>query len=276
MTSGFGEIAERLRRSTVQIRSGRRGLGSGVVWERSGTIVSNAHVIGSGPNTVELWDGREFPARVVVQDHRHDLAQLEISTLGLDVAEAGDSDKLRPGALVIAIGNPLGFAGALTRGVVHAVGPAPGLGRRRWVQAAIRLAPGNSGGPLADATGRVVGINTMIYRGLGLAIPSAVVTRFLRNGGSGARLGVVLRPVRYGSGLGLLVLEVEAGSAAENASLLVGDVLLAASGRAFESVDDLGDALDAATDVIHLEFARGGAANRRAVAVRLRREALAA
>jgi DNA-binding CsgD family transcriptional regulator len=147
--------------------------------------------------------------------------------------------------------------------------PAPGLGRQKWIQAAIRLAPGNSGGPLANADGRVAGLNRMIYRGVGLAIPASAVGRFLRDGAPGTRLGVVVRPVQYSSGLGLLVLEVEGGGAAEDASLLVGDVLLGADGQRFESVDDLGDALESGDAPIRLEFARGGASKLRAVTVRL-------
>ena len=276
MTTGFGEIAERLRRSTVQVRSGRRGLGSGVLWDSSGIVVTNAHVTRGGPATIELWDGREFPARLIAQDPRRDLARLEIKAGGLEPAEMGEAERLRPGALVIAIGNPMGFAGALTRGVVHAVGAAPGLGRQKWIQADIRLAPGNSGGPLADAGGRVVGLNTMIYRGVGLAIPASSVAQFVRDGAPGTRLGVVVRPVQYASGLGLLVLEVEGGGAAESASLLVGDVLLGADGRRFEVLGDLSDAIESGVETVRLEFARGGASNLRVVTVQLRREAIAA
>ena len=272
----FGEIAERLRRCTVQVQSGRQGLGSGVLWDTTGVVVTNAHVARNGSARVELWDGREFPARLVSQDDRRDLARIEISAGGLESAPAGDPSKLRPGAIVIAVGNPLGFAGALTRGVVHAIGPAPGLGRRTWIQADIRLAPGNSGGPLADAQGRLVGINTMVYRGAGLAIPVDAVARFLREGATGVRLGVTVRPVAYASGTGLLVLEVERGSAADNASLLVGDVLIAADGKRFEAFDDLGEALDHTGGTVRLDFARGGSANLRTVMVRLGRGAMAA
>src|SRR5258708_38875961 len=96
----------------------------------------------------------------------------------------------------MAIGNPLGFVGALTTGVIHAVGPIRGLGSRSWVQADVRLAPGNSGGPLADARGHVIGINTMVAGRLALAIPSNVVQNFLSAGPSGAWLGVTVHPVK--------------------------------------------------------------------------------
>ncbi len=180
MTGGFGEIAERLRRSTVQVRTGRGGSGSGVVWSAEGIVVTNAHVVRSNPIVIEAEDGRERSARVVAIDRTWDLAALRTNAADLVSAAAGESDDVRPGALVIAVGNPLGFAGALTRGIVHGIGPLPGAGPHHWIQAAIRLAPGNSGGPLADARGRVIGLNTMIYGGLGLAIPSATVTNFVR------------------------------------------------------------------------------------------------
>ncbi len=156
---GFGEVAEQLRRSTVQVLSERRGAGSGVIWTEDGLIVTNAHVARSDRPRVELWDGRELEGEVTARDSRRDLAALRVAASALPAATAGDSGALRPGELVLAVGNPLGFIGALTTGVVHALGPLRGLGRQPWVQAAVRLAPGNSGGPLANALGRVIGLN---------------------------------------------------------------------------------------------------------------------
>src|SRR5438270_2922185 len=185
---GFGEIAERLRRSTVQVfPHGRgRGGGSGVVWSSDGLILTNAHVArpGSAPAEieVELWDGRRLPGRVAARDPRRDLATLRIAATGLDAATPGDSDTVRPGELVMAIGNPLGFAGALSTGVIHSIGKLPGMGRQSWIRAAVQLAPGNSGGPLANAQGRVVGINTAIVNGLGVAVPGNAALDFLRRG----------------------------------------------------------------------------------------------
>src|SRR5689334_16659515 len=148
---GIGEVGERLRRSTVHIRSSnRRGqsAGSGVIWNENGLIVTNAHVLGGGNYSAELWDGRTFPAEVVDRDDPRDLAKLKLSTGGLQALGIRPAPP-RPGELVVAVGNPLGFTGALTTGIVHTVGAVPGLGRKLWVQAAVRLAPGNSGGPLA-------------------------------------------------------------------------------------------------------------------------------
>src|SRR5260221_6801937 len=153
---GFGEIAEELRRCTVMIHAGSRGNGSGVIWTSNGTIVTNAHVARRSALRVQLWDGRELPAEVVSRDAQRDLAALHINTDDLPAARSADSSQIRPGELAIAIGNPMGFVGALTTGVVHGVGPLRGLGSRLWVQADVRLAPGNSGGALADARGRAI------------------------------------------------------------------------------------------------------------------------
>ncbi len=154
---GIGEVGELLRRSTVHVRSTdprRQSAGSGVIWDSAGTIVTNAHILGQaageGTHLVELWDGRSFPAEIQARDDSRDLAVLKLAATALPAASLRTSP-VKPGELVIAVGNPLGFTGALTTGVVHAVGPFAGFGRRPWVQAAIRLAPGNSGGPLADA-----------------------------------------------------------------------------------------------------------------------------
>lgn len=270
---GFGEVAEQLRRSTVVVQSGSRGGGSGIIWS-DGLIVTNAHVAREKRAVVQLWDGRSLQAEVANRDPRRDLASLKIEAGALPAVASGDSGTLRPGELVIAIGNPLGFVGALTQGVVHGVGPLRGLGRQSWVQADIRLAPGNSGGPLADARGRVVGINTMVAGGLALAIPSNTVQRFVRDGETSPSLGVVVRPVPVGHvngrALGLLVLEVADDGAAAAASLLPGDLLIAANGRPFAALDDLSDALDSSRDgVLSLRFLRGDRRNPREVAVRL-------
>src|SRR5579885_3859945 len=155
----FGIVAENLRRSTVHVRDG----GSGVIW-RPDLIVTNAHVARGDRHAVDLWDGRRVDGAVIKRDPRRDLALLRVPRID-PAARIGDSSALRPGQIVVAIGNPFGFIGALSSGIVHAQ-------NRRWIQADIRLAPGNSGGPLADAEGRVVGINTMIAGGFAYSIPS--------------------------------------------------------------------------------------------------------
>ena len=266
---GFGEMAERLRRSTVQVLPGgsRGGGGSGVVWSSDGLIVTNAHVARAPAAAVVLWDGRRVEGRVTVRDPRRDLAALRIPAAGLEPATPGDSNAVRPGELVMAVGSPLGFAGALSTGVVHSVGALAGMGRQNWIRADVQLAPGNSGGPLADAQGRVIGINTAIVNGLGVAVPSNAAVEFVRRGADHPRpsLGVTLRPVQ----LGLLVLEVDPAGAAARASLRPGDVLLG-------SLDDLWDELDSGREVVRLRFLRDGRMRVREAFVRLEGRAEAA
>ena len=272
--AGFGEIAEHLRRSTVLIRPGRRGSGSGVIWSGDGTIVTNAHVAHDSNAHVQLWDGREFVGTVTARDPRRDLVSLRINASGLPAATSADSAQLRPGELAIAIGNPMGFLGALTTGVIHAIGPVRGLGSQIWVQASVRLAPGNSGGPLADAGGRVIGINTMVAGRLALAIPSNVVRHFLAVVPGDAWLGVTVRPVRVprlgGHAFGLILLEVETGSPAAQASLMAGDILIGTEEKPFRSIEDLSDAIDGAgARLLRLEFLRGSYSRVRRVTVSL-------
>jgi serine protease Do len=269
---GIGEVGELLRRSTVHIRitgPGRQSAGSGVIWDTAGTILTNAHVLGNGTPLVELWDGRSLPANLQEADPQRDLARLKLPIAGLPAATFRNQP-VRPGELVVAVGNPLGFTGALSTGIVHAVGPFSGLGRRPWVQTAIRLAPGNSGGPLADAAGHVVGINTMVvHGGIALAVPSATVDEFVRSG-AGPQLGVTVRPVRLPrrSGLGLLILSIDRGSAAEQASLLIGDLLIGTNKTRFTSADDLSDAIsEVSAGRLTLRFLRGERTREREVAV---------
>jgi serine protease Do len=269
--SSFAEecaaLAERLRRSTVQVRDGRRGGGSGIIWRPDGLIVTNAHVVRGRGARIELSDGRAFDSVVIARDTRRDLASLKIQADNLPAAEIGDSDGLRAGQLVFAMGNPLGIAGALTIGIVQAHNHIGGRRSPRWVQADVRIAPGNSGGPLADARGSVIGVNSMIAHGLALAVPSNAVERFLRGPREKAYLGITFHPVRLPrreqSGqeqYGLLVLQVDADSPAEAAGLMLGDVLRSANGRALSDPGDLADALaDITSDrKLRLVLTRGG------------------
>jgi serine protease Do len=273
---GFGEIAEQLRRSTVLIQAGGRGSGSGVIWSSDGLVVTNAHVVRGSHARVQLWDGREFDAAVQSRDPRRDLAQLRIDAASLPAVSPADSSQVRPGELAIAIGNPMGFIGALATGVIHGVGPLPRLGSQSWVQADVRLAPGNSGGPLADARGCIVGINTMVAGRLALAIPSNAVRDFLSGGSADAWLGIAVHPAlipRSASrpkGFGLVILEVEPGSPAALASLLPGDILLGTEERPFASVEDLSHVLRGSDPrVLRVEFLRGNYTRIRRVTVQL-------
>jgi serine protease Do len=272
--AGFGEIAEQLRRSTVLIHSGGRGSGSGVIWSSEGVIVTNAHVVRGSNVRVQLWDGREFDASITACDPRRDLAELRIDASSLPAACPADSSQLRPGELAIAIGNPLGFVGALTTGVIYAIGPLRALGSQTWVQASVRLAPGNSGGPLADAHGHVMGINTMVAGRLALAIPSNAVRDFLAAGPHSAWLGGAVHHVRLprasGHKFGLVLLDVEPGSPAAQASLMAGDILIGTEEKPFQSLDDLAEAIDGkGLRLLRLEFLRGDYSRVRRVTVRL-------
>jgi serine protease Do len=223
-------------------------------------------------------DGRELTAQVVAVDPSHDLALLHTAAAGLRAAEYGDSAALRVGELVLAVGNPWGREGAVTVGVVEARAPAdPDVElepaeeetRRAWgqwrpqrielIQADIRLYPGNSGGPLADARGRVVGINAMIGGGLGFAIPSRTVRQFVAEADGIANpmlLGVQVVTVPLPDALrqrlsiaqetAPLIAAVEAGSAGAQAGLLVGDVLLAIDDVPVRAAEQLGRILNRA------------------------------
>jgi serine protease Do len=279
----LGEIAEQVRRSTVRILTSARraqGSGSGVIWSRDGTVITNAHVARDEAE-VELWDGSTVDGAVTERDPGRDLARLRISAADLSPLPWRDSASLRPGETVLAIGNPLGFVGALTTGIVRGCGPVRGWDARHWVQAEIRLAPGNSGGPLADSEGRLVGINTLVVSGaagaLGLAIPGEAVADFLQHGPR-PRLGVVVRPIKNPAGkTALLVLDVAANSPADYASIKMGDMLVAGNGRDFRSLNDLGTALDhSAGKILRIQFLRGDRHAQREVAIALparRREA---
>ncbi|WP_287130255.1 S1C family serine protease [Candidatus Cyanaurora vandensis] len=229
-------VAARLQTVTVQIETRRGSQGSGVIWG-AGLIVTNAHVVPSAGVRVR-WQQEVFTAEVQSRAPELDLAVLKIVGLpAITPAVSGDYP-LCPGQLVLAVGNPLGVRGAVSWGVVHRAGG-------RWVQADVRLAPGNSGGPLADAQGRVIGVNSRVLGGLALAIPSPVIQRFLQ--GPGRRLGVTVQAVQSGS----LVLVVEPGSAAARAGLLQGDLLSI-------TPEQLADSLAQAPPNLSLMVNRGG------------------
>lgn len=264
-------VAEALRRSTVQVRAGRGGAaggGSGVVLTE-GRVITNAHVVQQEPVIIDAGDARNLVARRLHVDRHRDLALLSAPGLTAAPATLGDSAHLRNGMPVFAVGNPLGFVGAVSSGIVHAIGTLAGLA---WIQADVRLAPGSSGGPLSDLHGNVVGINTMVVSGgLGLAVPSRAVQALLGRVKSRRSLGVVVRPVELQDGkLGIMLLETAAGGAAASASLLPGDILIAANASRFRSLDDLQFAIDTAPALLlQLEFHRGGESKLRQVAVRL-------
>lgn len=184
----MADVTAEARRSLVQVSNGHRGgwpagQGSGILWSADGLVITNAHVVQRRALTVTLPDGRRLPARVLAHDPERDVAALKVDAAGLPAIPAGDSEALRPGDWVAAVGHPFGVAGAATAGVVIGTGPdLPEQPRgREWIAVNLRLRPGNSGGPLVDARGRLVGVNTiMTGPEAGGAVPIHVVQRFIQ------------------------------------------------------------------------------------------------
>lgn len=244
LSDAAGDVAERLRRALVAVRSSEGG-GSGTIWREDGLIVTNHHVVPGDRAEVQLPDDRILAARVIAREPEHDLAALQVEATGLTAAEAGDSSAIRPGQLVFAAGNPWGLRGTVTAGIVVSTGKATienGIPLDEAVRANVRLAPGNSGGPLADAAGRVIGINAMIAGGMAIAVPAHIVTRFLAGELPGRGfLGISGRTIplppaiaaSYGAedGAGLIVTDVVDRSPAAQAGLLPGDVIVRLDGR---------------------------------------------
>lgn len=191
LANSMAQAVTRARQSLVRVTSGHRGAGAGTIWTADGWIVTNAHVIGRGQTKVSLPGGEELPAKTVAVDREADLALLQVEATDLPAAEIGDSRALRAGNWVYAVGHPWGVQAAAAGGVVIGVGrgwpqvPSP---ERDWLVVDVALRPGNSGGPLVDAEGRVVGINTMMAGAeIGVAIPSHVAEEFLREVGGKSR-----------------------------------------------------------------------------------------
>lgn len=180
----MAEAVARARKSVVRVVSGRRGAGAGTIWSAEGLVVTNAHVAGRSKARVVLADGRDLEAETLALDPEADLALLEVDAGVIPAAVIGDSRSLRPGAWVFALGHPWGVPAAATGGVVIGMGrgrpevPAPD---REWLVADVLLRPGNSGGPLVDAEGRVVGIGAMMAGPeVGVAVPAHVVEEFVQ------------------------------------------------------------------------------------------------
>jgi len=180
----LADLAERIRQSTVQLQAGPHQLGAGIAWGED-LVITNAHVAVADSLEVTRPDWQRRQGRLVARDPKRDVALLEVPRLDLAPVSLGGSARLRPGMLVFAIGHPFGLVGALATGIVHAVGPAPSQwipnavpGRLPWLMLDMEVAPGNSGGPVLDAHGEVVGITTMIAFGLTLAVPGEAAFRW--------------------------------------------------------------------------------------------------
>jgi serine protease Do len=194
LTDAAEEVLQRVQRSLVVLHNGRHGVGAGVIWSRNGGsgayILTNYHVVAHGRQLrLALENGSEIPARLVATDEEIDLALLMVDAIDLPIAMVADSRNLRVGQLVLAVGHPWGQRGAVTAGLISGLSKAQTRGRRGEVEiirSDVRLAPGNSGGPLVNASGAVVGINTMIVGGdQGIAIPSHVAQAFVEQATKG-------------------------------------------------------------------------------------------
>ena len=266
------DISERLAPSVANLRVTRRsrsggnvpaGAGSAVALTPDGFLITSAHVV-AGPGRqgrASFVDGRELSFRVVGIDRLSDLAVLRAEGSGLVPATLGDAENLRVGQLVVAIGNPNGFAGSVTAGVVSALGrslPARSGRSVRFIDNVIQtdaaLNPGNSGGALVDSTAAVVGINTAVAGvGLGLAVPINSATRqiiaaLMREGrvrrayvgiGGGPRPLPPNARARLGRDAAVEIVNVEAGGPAQRAGLLTEDLIVEVAGQPVERVEDL-------------------------------------
>jgi len=261
------DVAERVGPSVANLRIGRRGGGSGVVVTPDGFVLSNAHVVSSrGRVRATFTDGSETQVTVIGTDPLSDLAVLRADGDGFVAATLGDAAELRVGQLVVAIGNPHGLGGSVTAGVVSALGrslPARDGTATRVIDDVIQtdaaLNPGNSGGALADSSGRVIGINTAVAGvGLGLAVPINAHTRkivgeLMRDGrvrrawigiAGGARPVPPVVAASIGRDRAVEVVEVVGDSPAARAGLRPEDLIVAIDGSPVRGVDDLQRLMD--------------------------------
>ena len=280
------EVARSLAPSVanLRVRRGRSlGGGSAFVVAPDGYLVTSAHVVeGGGSGRASFTDGRETRFSVVGADPLSDLAVLRTDDRDLQSASLGDADELQVGQLVVAIGNPHGFAGSVTAGVVSALGRSlPTSTRRRAgvvenvIQTDAALNPGNSGGALVDGSGCVIGVNTAVAGvGLGLAVPINTATRrilsaLMRDGRvRRAYLGIAggSRPLpprvksRLGRDRAIEIVEVVAGSPAERAGLRAEDLIVGLDGAPLRDVGDLQRLMtdDAIGRELRLDIVRGG------------------
>jgi S1-C subfamily serine protease len=254
-------VAEMLRPAVVNLRAGKAregGSGSGILFTPDGFLLTNAHVVGAHERVrVRTSDGREFTGRVIGSDPWTDLAIVQAEASHLAHGTLGDSSKLRVGQLVVAIGSPFGFESTVTAGVVSALGRTlrtiTGHLVDNVIQTDAALNPGNSGGPLVDASGQVIGINTAVIQpaqGICFAIPinmARYILPQLMKHGKVVRgyLGLHARTIPLARRLGLEqtggveVLAVESGSPAEQAGILEEDIIVALGEQPVTSVDDL-------------------------------------
>ncbi|MCK5430997.1 MAG: trypsin-like peptidase domain-containing protein [Anaerolineales bacterium] len=184
MTNALSELIKHVQRSLVMVHNGRHSVGTGILWRRGGFILTNQHVLGRKKRVrVTLEDGSEALASVLAREAEIDLVLLQVELPDLPVALIADSREVKVGQIVLAVGHPWGQRGVVTAGIISGLGSA--TTRRKGeklpiFRSDVTLAPGNSGGPLVNTLGGVIGINTMIVGGdLGVAIPSQVAEGFV-------------------------------------------------------------------------------------------------
>jgi serine protease Do len=240
LEEGLVAMIAALQPSVVQVLAGRVGAGSGIIWDAGGLIITNHHVVARQESVqVLLHDGRQLSGAVVASDPTLDRALLRVAAADLPAARIGASSSLRVGEVVVAVGNPWGQRGVATLGIVSGVGEIAVPWRRaraEYIRSDVALAPGNSGGPLIDAGGAVVGINAMIFGGdLSVAIPAHIASQFVAVAlAEGPTLGIAVQPIELPRSIrdaarveqGLMVVGVQEGSLAAAAGMYVGDVLL--------------------------------------------------
>ena len=177
-------ISQHLRSFTVEIVN-HRSIGSGIIWSTDGLVITNAHVAMGSQVQIKLSQGKVIEGDVIARDRHQDLAAIQVDVqIPADRVSRniiGNSQNLRPGEMVLAMGSPWGFSETLTTGVIHALQKHQEPNKpTALIIADLRLAPGNSGGVLANVRGEIIGVNVAIYRGLALAIPSQQVEKFIR------------------------------------------------------------------------------------------------
>lgn len=184
INSALSDVVAAAQRAVVAVRDGARGSGAGTIWHADGLIVTNAHVVRGGPVEVQLFDERVLPARLLARDADLDLAALAVEAHDLPTIQPASGRDMHPGQWLMALGHPWGVAYAATGGVlISRSGQAADLPGPRgdWVVADLHLRPGNSGGPILDAQGRLVGVSTLMNgASVGIGVSVEIVKAFLK------------------------------------------------------------------------------------------------